>query len=56
VTRNNNKKVYMLKKYLAKEFKIKDLGRLCFFLGIEVAWSSKGIFISQRKYIIDFLT
>ena len=44
-----------LKKYLAKEFEIKDLGNLKFFLGIEVARSKHGIFISQRKYVLDLL-
>ncbi|GMP41948.1 hypothetical protein CsSME_00011859 [Camellia sinensis var. sinensis] len=38
---------------LVKEFKTKDLGPL-YFLGIEVAKSTKGIFISQ-KYILDLL-
>jgi hypothetical protein len=33
---NDHEKVYMLKKYLAKEFEIKDLERLHYFLGIEV--------------------
>ncbi|CAA7400902.1 unnamed protein product [Spirodela intermedia] len=44
-----------LSKYLAKEFDIKTLGRLKYFMGIEVANSYKGIFISQRKYIADLL-
>ena len=45
----------MLKEYLTKEFKIKDLRRLRYFLGIEAARLSKGIFIFQRKYILDVL-
>jgi len=45
VTKNDHEEVHMLK-YLAKEFENKDLGRLRYFLGIEVARSSKGIFIS----------
>lgn len=36
-----------LKPYLASEFKIKDLGSLKYFLGIVVARSRRGIFISQ---------
>jgi hypothetical protein len=55
VTGNNHEEVYMLKEYLTKEFKIKDLKRLRYFLGIEAARLSKGIFIFQRKYILDIL-
>jgi len=32
-----------------------DLGKLKYFLGIKVAYSRQGIFISQRKYILDLL-
>lgn len=34
---------------------MKNLGGLKYFLGIEVARSNKGIFISRRKYVLDFL-
>ena len=44
-----------LQKCLSKEFEIKDLGRLKYFLGIEVLRSKHGIFISQRKYVLDLL-
>ena len=44
-----------MKKLLAKEFEVKDLGKLQYFLEIEVTKSGKGIFISQRKYILDLL-
>ncbi|KAH9649579.1 protein kinase domain-containing protein [Citrus sinensis] len=44
-----------LKRLLTKEFETKDLGSLKYFLRIEVARSRKGIFLSQRKYILDLL-
>ena len=47
VTGNDEKEKETLKNCLAKEFEIKDLGRLKYFLGIEVARSQQGIFISQ---------
>lgn len=37
------------------EFEIKELGNLKYFLGIEVARSKEGIFISQQKYVLDLL-
>nr|KYP62611.1 Retrovirus-related Pol polyprotein from transposon TNT 1-94 [Cajanus cajan] len=44
-----------LKDKLATQFEMKDLGKLKYFLGIEVAYSKNGIFISQRKYVLDLL-
>ncbi|RVW76474.1 Retrovirus-related Pol polyprotein from transposon TNT 1-94 [Vitis vinifera] len=32
-----------------------DLGELKYFLGIEVSRSKKGMFLSQRKYVLDLL-
>ena len=34
---------------------MKDVGNLKYFLGIEVLRSKKGIFINQKKYILDLL-
>ncbi|PKI60126.1 hypothetical protein CRG98_019470, partial [Punica granatum] len=44
------------KGYLDKCFRIKDLGPLKYFLGIEVTKMDSGLFLSQRKYVLDILT
>ncbi|KAL6333016.1 hypothetical protein AAG906_020036 [Vitis piasezkii] len=44
-----------LQNYLFREFEMKDLGPLKYFLGIEVSRSSEGIFLFQRKYALDLL-
>ena len=44
------------KKRLANDFEIKDLGTLKYFLGIEFARSKEGIFVNQRKYVLDLLS
>jgi hypothetical protein len=44
-----------IKGILDSQFKIKDLGSLKYFLGLEVAQSKEGITISQRKYCLDLL-
>ena len=44
-----------VKQRLAKEFEIKELRKLKYFLGIEVAYSIQEIFISQQKYVTDLL-
>nr|KYP52900.1 Retrovirus-related Pol polyprotein from transposon TNT 1-94 [Cajanus cajan] len=55
VTGDDEEEQRLLGQHLAKEFEIKTLGKLKYFLGIEVAHSKKGIFISQQKYITDLL-
>lgn len=41
--------------YLIQCFHLKDLGISKYFLGIEVACSPSGIYLSQRKYVLDIL-
>ncbi|CAL2270414.1 unnamed protein product [Prunus armeniaca] len=56
VTGNDIGEQLKLQKYLSQEFEMKDLDDLKYFLGIEVAMSKTGIFLSQRKYVMDLLT
>lgn len=55
LTGNRMESIEKAKKFLNSQFKMKDLGDLRYFLGIEVDRSDQGIFLSQKKYIIDFL-
>ena len=52
---DDREKFSRLQKYLSFEFEIKQPEDLKYFLGIEVAQSKHGIFLSQRKYVIDLL-
>uniref|UniRef100_A0ACD5U205 Uncharacterized protein n=1 Tax=Avena sativa TaxID=4498 RepID=A0ACD5U205_AVESA len=55
ITGNDDKEISHLKKMLSKSFEVKDLGYLHYFLGIEVAYGTQGICLSQRKYVLDLL-
>lgn len=46
----------ILKKALQTSFKLRDLGPLRCFLGLEIVRSSAGIILCQCKYILDLLT
>ncbi|TYK04990.1 putative mitochondrial protein [Cucumis melo var. makuwa] len=48
--------ISQLKQRMGDEFEIKDLENLKYFLGMEVARSKEGNFVSQRKYTLDLLT
>lgn len=48
----------VIQKFLTRihsEFAIKDLGRLNYFLGLEVHYDDNGLFLSQTKYARDIL-
>lgn len=51
VTENDEIEKRDLGDCLACEFDIKELGKLKYLLGIEVAYFKQRIFISQRKFV-----
>nr|GEV95931.1 putative RNA-directed DNA polymerase [Tanacetum cinerariifolium] len=55
IIENDESEIKKLKEGLCAEFEMKDLGNLRYFFGIEVMRSLQGIFICQKKYILDLL-
>ena len=55
ITGDDSEEMMKLERSLAAEFEMKNLGELKYFLRVEVARSSRGIFLSQRKYVMDLL-
>ncbi|KAK2998940.1 hypothetical protein RJ639_024413 [Escallonia herrerae] len=54
--KNNSIAYSSFKQYLNDCFKLKDLGPLKYFLGIEAARGPRGLFLSQGKYALDILS
>lgn len=52
---NSADEINHLKIMLSKQFHMKDLGPVNYFLGLEVSRSSLGFFVSQKKYTLDLL-
>jgi len=44
-----------VKNLLNVAFKIKDLGKLKYFLGLEIAQTHEGIHLYQKKYALEIL-
>ena len=55
IASDNKQAMDELKVLLDQQFKLKDLGDLKFFLGLEMARTASGISLCQRKYILDLL-
>jgi len=52
---NDKKEIDRIKQAFNKTFKIKDLGDLRCFLGLEVERSKNGIMMNQRNYSLELL-
>ncbi|PNX93731.1 putative copia-type protein [Trifolium pratense] len=55
LTGNSMSEIHFVKQTLDSRFKVKDLGPLRFFLGLEVARTKDGISLNQRKYTLELL-
>jgi len=56
LTGSNSLLLQRLIQLLSSEFKLRDLGFVHYFLGIEVQSTSMGLMLRQHKYILDILT
>ena len=45
-----------LKHFLGRQFEMKDLGPLNYFLGLEVSSSADGYYLTQAKYTFDLIS
>ena len=55
ITGSDQEGIQRLKQHLLNHFQTKDLGKLKYFLGLEIAQSSSGVVMSQKKYALDIL-
>ena len=55
ITGNDHDCIQKLTPHLFNHFQTKDLGKLKYFLGIEIVQSNSGVVMSQRKYVLDIL-
>ncbi len=53
---NSDVDISDLKKFLKQKFMMKDLGKLRYFLSIEVIQSPKGTWLLQRQYALNKLS
>ncbi|XP_019096549.1 PREDICTED: uncharacterized protein LOC109130912 [Camelina sativa] len=52
---NDGEAIRKFKRYLGECFRTKDLGKLKYFLGIEIARNEEGFLLTQRKYASDIV-
>ena len=56
ITGSSSQLIQATKLMLNTHFKIKDLGEMRYFLGLEIARSKDGIMVSQRKFALDLIS
>lgn len=56
LTDNDPQEITTLKYYLHSVFSIKDLGKLNYFLGIEVSYTSTNVILHQNKFTKELLS
>lgn len=56
LTGNSFPAIQEVKQFLNDRFKIKDLGQLRYFLGMEISRSKHGLVMKQRKYALYILS
>lgn len=56
ITGDDTKGITQLKHFLQSSFRMKDLGALTYFLGLEVSSSAHGITLCQKKYTEDLIS
>ena len=55
ITSNYQNGIQRLKQHLFSHFQTKDLGKLDYFLGIEITQSKSGLVMNKRKYALEIL-
>ena len=55
VTRNHSSFIATLIDALSQDFDLKDLGRLHYFLGLQIDYTPSSLFVHQTKYTLDLL-
>ncbi|XP_028080428.1 uncharacterized protein LOC114282007 [Camellia sinensis] len=55
ITRDDTVGISSLKQFLHRQFEMKDLGALSYFIGLEISQDSSGYFFTQAKYASDLL-
>ena len=56
ITSDDLSSIQELKVFLSQQFEMKNLGHLSYFLGLEITYSTDGLYITQAKYASKLLS